>query len=447
MVAAVALVVVGVGVATGLLLAYGRGTPSDASKLDAIKTAGTIVVGTGGAGALWLAARRQRTSEIALRQKELDQQQADRAYVLQERVAAETQAHQERVAAATEDDASERRITELYTKAAEQLGSEKAPVRLAGMYALERLAQTTPPQRQTIVSLLCAYLRMPYSDYGSVGEAEQRAQERQVRLTAQRILATHLRIGDDPDHPVDTFWDDIDLDLTGAVLVDFDLSQCQVRMGEFGLARFTGVARFFGTRFSGYGGFAGATFAGDAMFSLAQFGGDATFIETRFTGDARFVDAKIRGQAEFDRATFSGDALFVRARFGWDAGFEGAQFGGEARFAGTRFGRLAGFVDARFERLAAFDAVQFTGDARFERARFSGGAQFPGAKFTGAAMFENAEFAEAASFGGTRFTVPARFTDVRLRLDVPEQVERIWPAGYVVAAAGQEDHWGRLTPE
>jgi hypothetical protein len=55
------------------------------------------------------------------------------------------------------------RVTDLYTKAADQLGSEKAPVRLAGMYALERLAQSTPEQRQTIVNVLCAYLRMPYA--------------------------------------------------------------------------------------------------------------------------------------------------------------------------------------------------------------------------------------------------------------------------------------------
>ncbi|WP_336215879.1 hypothetical protein [Nonomuraea sp. LPB2021202275-12-8] len=36
---------------------------------------------------------------------------------------------------ATTHDAAERRVTELYTKAAEQLGNAPAPVRLAGLYA------------------------------------------------------------------------------------------------------------------------------------------------------------------------------------------------------------------------------------------------------------------------------------------------------------------------
>ena len=54
-------------------------------------------------------------------------------------------------------------VTELYTKAVEQLGSDKAPVRLGGLYALERLAQDNPAQHQTIVNVICAYLRMPFS--------------------------------------------------------------------------------------------------------------------------------------------------------------------------------------------------------------------------------------------------------------------------------------------
>lgn len=81
-------------------------------------------------------------------------------------------------------DATQRRITDMYGKAADQLGADKAPVRLAGLYALERLAQEHPLQRQTIVNLLCAYLRMPFTE----GE-----EELQVRKAAQRILTLHLR--------------------------------------------------------------------------------------------------------------------------------------------------------------------------------------------------------------------------------------------------------------
>jgi hypothetical protein len=91
-------------------------------QLDAIGTAGTLVIGTGGAVALLLTARRQRYTELAL------------VY--------------------TDRDATERRITELYTKGADRLGSDQAPVRL---YALERLAHSTVDHCQTIVDVICAY--------------------------------------------------------------------------------------------------------------------------------------------------------------------------------------------------------------------------------------------------------------------------------------------------
>lgn len=62
----------------------------------------------------------------------------------------------------TAHDATERRITELYVKAVEQLGSDKAAVRHSGLYALERVAQDNPEHRQTVDNVLCAYLRVPY---------------------------------------------------------------------------------------------------------------------------------------------------------------------------------------------------------------------------------------------------------------------------------------------
>ncbi|WP_203596131.1 hypothetical protein [Actinomadura bangladeshensis] len=146
------------------------------------------------------------------------------------------QAHQERLARNAEHDAAERRITELYNAAAEQLGSDKAPVRLTALYTLERLANDNCIHRQTIVNIICAYLRMPYLPLALLDPADARRQatrryqaartgstlpsgaaigsdpheERQVRRTAQRILWTHLQ------STTAAHWADIVLDLTGA---------------------------------------------------------------------------------------------------------------------------------------------------------------------------------------------------------------------------------------
>ena len=64
---------------------------------------------------------------------------------------------------------------ELYAKAVEQLGHEKAPVRLGALYSLERLAEDKPERRQIIVDVICAYLRMPFSPTAPATKPEPEA--------------------------------------------------------------------------------------------------------------------------------------------------------------------------------------------------------------------------------------------------------------------------------
>lgn len=247
------------------------------TRVEAIKTGLGIAAGTGGLFALLLAVRRQWHQEIAVASRTLD--------------------------------AAERRVTELYTKAVEQLGSDKAPVRLGGLYALERLAQHNLEQRQTMVNVVCAYLRMPYEPTGEhdIGDAARLAvQEREVRQAVQRILTNHLRPGSDPIRPSAFFWPDIDLNLTGALLIDFNLStNCAVRTARFDRTRFSGNTSMRGIRFAGIARFRSAVFEQDVSFSAAVFGGDALFNGAQFGGRAGFRDAESTDDSEFTSAALT----------------------------------------------------------------------------------------------------------------------------------------------
>jgi len=99
----------------------------------------------------------------------------------------------------TDRDATERRITELYTKAAELLGSGQVSVRMAGLYALERLAH-------------------------------------------RRASPIHCRCN------TGTAWNR--QTLAGALLPDFSLAECQLGHANFMGALFTGVAYFGGPSLS-----------------------------------------------------------------------------------------------------------------------------------------------------------------------------------------------------
>ncbi|MDD7942020.1 pentapeptide repeat-containing protein [Actinomycetospora lutea] len=363
------VLVVGVGVTLWL---YGMATTppapgqsSDAAlRIDAIRTGLTVAVGTSGAFGLVLAFRRQQSTEITGRNQIVD--------------------------------TTERRITELYTKAVDQLGSEQAPVRLGGLYALERLAQNTPEQRQTIVDVICAYLRMPYrqrsasqnpffpTDEGTEARHDDAAlQERQVRLTAQEILLEHLI----PDH-WSVFWEGIDLNLRGAHLIDFGLPSCHVRS-----------ANFIGATFSGRSFFVRATFSGGAYLRAAIFSGDL----------ADFGEATFSGQADFDGATYNGEAYFGEATFNGDADFREANFGGVAHFGGATFIGDAGFTEATFSGAASFTEATFIGIASFGKATLNGIASFGEATFSSDAYFGGATFRDNPFFVKSAFGGDARF--------------------------------------
>ncbi len=336
-------------VAMSLLFAlYGAGTPTDKIRLEIVRLAGSIVIGTGGAAALLLAARRQRSTELGLIQTERDL------------------AYKELAAVDARHDAIERRATELYAAAAEQLGSSKAPVRLAGLFALERFGQVNVEHRQTVIKLLCAYLRMPFP-YGPRNpekeaaanrsteqltgasnpenqkldtqneDVDQWREELQVRLTAQSILSDHLKPGPhkDPNTTSEKYWENASLNLSGAVLVDFNMADCHI----------------------GEANFDGAHFYGSSTFFRAHFLSLASFEEAHFHDVGFFEYATFHELAWFERARFHDNAQFQNAHFKTDAWFMDAHFQGQAWFLQTHFENVVQCQDSRFYDLAHFDGA------------------------------------------------------------------------------------------
>ncbi|MFG2249011.1 pentapeptide repeat-containing protein [Spirillospora sp. NPDC048823] len=338
--------------------------------LELLKLVFALVAGVGALVALVTAYRRQRVDEAA----------GERA----ERV----QAHVE------------------YGQGVELLGHDKAAVRLGGLYSLERLAQDHPYYRQTVTDVVCSYLRMPFPiPRGHDNQSEQRDDqtvqdpELQVRLTAQRLLKRHLTATERDHHP-STYWDGIDIDLTGAHLIDFDFTDCQPTSATFTKTQFIGPAWF-----------SGAQFARDASFGDVQFTGDASFGDVQFAGDARFSGTEFRGATQFRGAQFSGKAEFGRAQFSKGAWFSGAEFSGGAWFGEAKFcGTIIEFKGAQFSGTAWFSRAQFSGDAWFSEAKFSGDAWFGEAKFSGDAEFSGAQFSRNAEFARVQINRNAGFT-------------------------------------
>lgn len=136
--------------------------------------------------------------------------------------------------------AQEGQVTQRFSKAIEQLGSDKLEIRLGGIYALERIANESEKDLWPIMEILTAFVRE------NAPRSEVEPTERPKLATDLQAIITVLgrRKSTSP--------------LPGAGVREIHLSNTELRGGNFYKANFTG-ARFYKSRledcFNGQGAF------------------------------------------------------------------------------------------------------------------------------------------------------------------------------------------------
>jgi hypothetical protein len=170
-----------------------------------------------------------------------------------------------------------------YQDAASQLGHDKAAVRLAGVYAMSRLADDWPKEQQTCIDVLCAYLRLPWQETREPIESKPVGDEAQVRRTIASVINRHVA------EDAEISWAANDFDFSGAELTDFVLVGC--------------------------------VFTGRVTFSGAHFIGECVLDDIAFERGASFLACAILGHMRLDD---------IRASEGWQIEFTGARVAAEA---------------------------------------------------------------------------------------------------------------------
>ncbi|MFD7654992.1 pentapeptide repeat-containing protein [Actinosynnema sp. NPDC059797] len=278
-----------------------------APKHEAIKTGGLAGGAVIALYALWLNDRRRRTDEA---RHELDS----------ERQELETQR--------AEHDRS-RVADERFARSVELLGHEAEQVRVGAMHALAGLARSRPEYTQTVLDVLCAYLRRPFLVDPNEEESDRRREreherEFEVRLTAQRLIAELLPRDDARDAPR------YDLDLTRAYLEYFDISRRQVNNLMLRAARLHRSNSLHHTTVHGGAWFTDAESQGRLYLHDMTFHGKAWFSHFRVEADER---------TDFSRTGFLGPNKFAEAVFRGPVTFEGARFARPVDLGGARFHR------------------------------------------------------------------------------------------------------------
>ena len=238
---------------------------------------------------------------------------------------------------AFKDRKAERR--ERYTKAVEQLGDEKAPIRMGGVYALVGLVDEWLEEKslsdderfkegQVIINNLCAYIRSPFtlaSHYDELSEDAPSLEgiykdkkeefyvdkaildsEADVRLSI--IKEIHDRI-QGPDKNTPGAWSDFEYDFSGSTFFyPIDLTNSYyAKPINFSGSTYQALAYFTDSTYQGWANFTDSTYQEGADFSRSIFYSETYFGKGKYSNSSscftnrapQFYDKKKRKNTLF----------------------------------------------------------------------------------------------------------------------------------------------------
>lgn len=298
---------------------------------------------------------------------------------------------------------------------------------------LEKLKKKAKKEAQTIINILCKYIRtLPdnytheqLKEFDSLPESDKKtiANEADIRRLifseisdrSSKVAIENGKISTAPGE-----WSDFEFDfsrapifypLDGLRLENSNFTESIIyKGGEFTNTKFIGKAIFNGAHFKDSINFTHAHFIDEANFQEAHFEGIADFSNAHFEKDANFTIIKFHNLAIFHWTYFigptyfnwtdfkKGGAKFTYTRFAKSVGFNNTHFYGTANFEGAHFAE-AYFVQTDFNELASFKKALFHKELELCGSNFVKLVFFNSAYFNGTIKF-NAVFHCLSPFFG-----------------------------------------------
>ena len=268
---------------------------------------------------------------------------------------------------------------ERYTKAVEQLGDGKAPVRMGGVYTLVGLVDEWLEEKslsdderfkegQVIINNLCAYIRSPFTLASHYDELSQDSptpegiykdkkeefyidkaildSEADVRLSI--IKEIHDRI-QGPDKNTPGAWSDFEYDFSGSTFFyPIDLTNSYyAKPINFSGSTYQGGANFSDSTYKDVADFGGSIYQSRADFSGSTYRDEAYFGGSTYQGGADFSGSTYKDVADFSRSTYQGRADFSRSTYQW-ASFSDSTYQGWAYFSDSTYENETNFSGSIF---------------------------------------------------------------------------------------------------
>ena len=339
---------------------------------------------------------------------------------------------------------------ERYTKAVEQLGDEKAPVRMGGVYTLVGLVDEWLEEKslsdderfkegQVIINNLCAYIRSPFtltSYYDELSEDAPKANgiykdrkqdfytdkaifdsEADTRLSIIKEIHDRLQISE--ENPWDS-WSNFEYDFSGSTFFyPIDLTNSYyAKPINFSGSIYQGGADFTGSIYQGGADFTGSIYQGGADFTGSIYQGGADFSRSIYQGEADFSRSTYEGEANFSSSTYEKDVTFstpiFRSTYVGKADFRGSIYQGWAYFNGSTYEGEANFSSSTYEGEANFSSSTYEKDVTFStpifRSTYVGKADFRGSIYQGWAYFNGSTYEGEANFSSSTYEKDVTFS-------------------------------------
>ena len=332
---------------------------------------------------------------------------------------------------------------ERYTKAVEQLGDEKAPIRMGGVYTLVGLVdewledesiekyEDRLKEGQVIINNLCAYIRSPFtltSHYNELSNptptpkgiykdkkekfyADKATLDSEADVRLSIIKEIHDRL-QGPEENTPGTWSDFEYDFSGSVFFyPVDLTKSYYKKPiNFSGSTYEGEAYFSGSTYKGEANFNDSTYQGRANFTNSTYKGWADFTNSTYQGRANFTNSTYQGTAYFSSSTYKGEANFNDSTYKDWADFTNSTYKGEANFRRSTYQALADFTNSTYQALAYFSGSTYEGEADFTNSTYKSGAYFSGSTYQGWADFSSSIYAGEADFRRSTYGGDADFS-------------------------------------
>ena len=355
---------------------------------------------------------------------------------------------------------------ERYTKAVEQLGDEKAPIRMGGVYTLVGLVdewledesidkyEDRLKEGQVIINNLCAYIRSPFTlatrydelnednptSDGGYKDNQQKFYTDKAELKAEAdvrlgiIKEIHDRL-QGPDANAPGTWSDFEYDFSGSTFFyPIDLTN----------SYYAKPINFSGSTYQGEANFTNSIYKSWANFSRSTYKSWANFSRSTYQALADFSDSTYKSWANFSRSTYKGWANFTGSTYKDVADFSDSTYKGWAIFSRSTYKSWADFTDSTYKDVADFRGSTYKSWADFSRSTYKGWANFTGSTYQALADFTDSTYKGWANFTGSIYQALADFSDSTYQ-DVADFSGSIFYQKVYFGADGDNSSFSRFT--